>query len=68
MNSQKIFSWSKRQSTSDPYYRTGGLLSIEASPDVSSNGFEAKVRMDPSSIYDALAERVDVVAQKEANT
>ncbi|KAF2827319.1 hypothetical protein CC86DRAFT_348672 [Ophiobolus disseminans] len=39
MSSKKMFSWSKRQSTTDQYYRTGGLLSIEASPEV---GNEAK--------------------------
>lgn len=68
MNSKRIFSWSKRQSTSDPYYRTGGLLSIDASPEVSSNDFDAKVRIEDSRNHDALAECIDVVAQKEANT
>jgi hypothetical protein len=68
MSSKRMFSWSKRQSAADPYYRTGGLLSIEASPDISITGVEPKVRMDDSRNRDALAERIDVVAQKEANT
>jgi len=55
MSSKKIFSWSKRQSSSDTYYRTGGLLSIDASPDLSVDGVEAKVWMVNSGGHDALA-------------
>jgi hypothetical protein len=42
MTSKRIFSWSKRQSGSEPYYRTGGLLPIETNEE-HSNDFEAKV-------------------------
>ncbi|KAH8727133.1 hypothetical protein GQ44DRAFT_770569 [Phaeosphaeriaceae sp. PMI808] len=43
MNSKKMFSWSKRQSGSEQYYRTGGIVAIDTSPVVSNNGIEAKV-------------------------
>jgi hypothetical protein len=62
-----MFSWSKRQSGSETYYRTGGIIPIDASPDLSSNGVEAKVRIDDSRSLSALAWRIDVVAQNEAN-
>jgi len=61
MNSRRIFSWSKRRSSSESY-RTGGLVSIDTSPSIASNGFE-KVR--PPGVKDALATRIDVVAQGE---
>ncbi|KAF1946752.1 hypothetical protein EJ02DRAFT_393918 [Clathrospora elynae] len=41
MTSKRIFSRSKRQSGSEPYYRTGGLLLMTNDTDP-SNGFEAK--------------------------
>jgi hypothetical protein len=44
MTSKRIFSWSKRQSGPEPYYRTGGLLPIETKEVEPSNDFEAKVR------------------------
>ena len=44
MTSKRIFSWSKRQSGSEPYYRTGGLLPIETNEIEASDDFEAKVR------------------------
>lgn len=43
MSSKRMFSWSRRQSASEPYYRTGGLLPIEAEGIEVSHGFEAKV-------------------------
>ncbi|KAF2024702.1 hypothetical protein EK21DRAFT_78183 [Setomelanomma holmii] len=49
MSSKRIFSWSKRQSGSEVYYRTGGIVPIDASPDLISHGFEAKVRVTPNS-------------------
>ncbi|KAF1843913.1 uncharacterized protein K460DRAFT_153963 [Cucurbitaria berberidis CBS 394.84] len=42
MTSKRIFSWSKRQSSAEPYYRTGGLLPIDTNGRDSSNGFETK--------------------------
>ncbi|KAH7085521.1 hypothetical protein BKA63DRAFT_499767 [Paraphoma chrysanthemicola] len=43
MSSKRIFSWSKRQSGSETYYRTGGIVPIDTSPELSSsNGVEAK--------------------------
>jgi hypothetical protein len=67
MTSRRIFSWSKRQSGSE-YYRTGGIVPIDTSPDLSNNGAEAKVRADGSRRRCALAKRTDVVAQSKANT
>ncbi|KAL6709534.1 hypothetical protein ACN47E_001469 [Coniothyrium glycines] len=43
MNSKRIFSWSKRQSSSETYYRTGGLLPIDADGAEFSNGLEVQV-------------------------
>lgn len=68
MSTKRIFSWSKRQSSPEPYYRTGGLLPIDTHGTGSGNGFEAKVRIDCSRNHDALAERIDVVVQNEANS
>ncbi|KAF2851212.1 hypothetical protein T440DRAFT_467942 [Plenodomus tracheiphilus IPT5] len=42
MSSKRMFSWSKRQSSSEPYYRTGGLLPIDA--DGSTSGDALSVR------------------------
>ncbi|XPS68228.1 hypothetical protein M3J07_000513 [Ascochyta lentis] len=42
MSSKRLFSWQKRQSNAEPYYKTGGLLSIDALAGESSNGPEAK--------------------------
>ncbi|KAH7095175.1 hypothetical protein FB567DRAFT_21922 [Paraphoma chrysanthemicola] len=43
MTSKRIFSWSKRQSGSETYYRTGGIVPIDASPELSgNNGIDAK--------------------------
>ncbi|KAH7378796.1 hypothetical protein BKA66DRAFT_513200 [Pyrenochaeta sp. MPI-SDFR-AT-0127] len=44
MSTKRIFSWSKRQSTSsaEPYYRTGGLLPIDANGTSPNDGLEAK--------------------------
>jgi hypothetical protein len=64
MTSKGIFFWSKRQSSAEPYYRTGGLLPIDTSPNDSSNGFETEVRVDDEQ-PGALAERIDVVAQDD---
>jgi hypothetical protein len=44
MSTKRMFSWSKRQSGAEPYYRTGGLLPIEANETDTSNGFDVKVR------------------------
>jgi hypothetical protein len=66
MNSKRIFSWSKRQSSSETYYRTGGLLPIEANGEDSGNGLEVQVRQTVPENFDALAERINVVAQNEA--
>ena len=63
MSSKRMFSWSKRQSNSEPYYRTGGLLPIEAVGSEPCHGFEAKVR---GRYCNALADYVDVVVQDEA--
>jgi hypothetical protein len=50
MSSKRLFSWSRRQSGAEPYYRTGGLLpidliDIDASGSDSSNTLEPKVRV-----------------------
>ncbi|CAO2656324.1 Nn.00g051270.m01.CDS01 [Neocucurbitaria sp. VM-36] len=55
MSSKRIFSWSKRQSSSEPYYRTGGLLPIDTNETESSYDFEAKIvakagRQRPSNL------------------
>jgi hypothetical protein len=42
MPTKRILSWSKRQSSSEPYYRTGGLLAIE-SIEPEPNDYEPKV-------------------------
>jgi hypothetical protein len=53
MSSKRLFTWSKRQSGAEPYYRTGGLLPIDmidvdTSGSDSSNTLEPKVRVLPS--------------------
>ena len=55
MTSKRIFSWSKRQSGSEPYYRTGGLLPIETNELEANNDLEAKVRWNIRESYNALA-------------
>jgi hypothetical protein len=62
-SSRRIFSWPKRQSASDMYYRTGGIIAIDTSPHVARNGVEAKVRLHDPESRGALAERMDVFAQ-----
>ncbi|KAH6637388.1 hypothetical protein C7974DRAFT_389411 [Boeremia exigua] len=42
MSSKRLFSWSRRQSTVEPYYKTGGLLPIESISSEPSNITEAK--------------------------
>ncbi|KAH7394030.1 hypothetical protein DE146DRAFT_616609 [Phaeosphaeria sp. MPI-PUGE-AT-0046c] len=42
MNSKKMFSWSKRQSSLDNYYRTGGIVPIDTGPVASNHGAEQK--------------------------
>jgi hypothetical protein len=66
MTSKRIFSWSKRQSGSEPYYRTGGLLPIETNDVEPSNDFEAKVRWNIREDHSALAKtRRDNAARDE---
>lgn len=60
MTSKRLFSWSKRQSTAEPYYKTGGLLPIECIETESSNN-EAKVR--PGRLRDELALHINVFAR-----
>ncbi|KAF2623341.1 hypothetical protein BU25DRAFT_296497, partial [Macroventuria anomochaeta] len=43
MSSKRLFSWSKRQSNAEPYYKTGGLLPIDTIGNEPSNTTEAKV-------------------------
>ncbi|KAF1838000.1 hypothetical protein BDW02DRAFT_68353 [Decorospora gaudefroyi] len=67
MTSKRIFSWSKRQSASEPYYRTGGLLPIETNDIGSSNDFEAETspnsgRRRPSNLTIATPENKQYVS------
>ncbi|UPX19603.1 uncharacterized protein EKO05_0009861 [Ascochyta rabiei] len=54
MSSKRLFSWQKRQSNAEPYYKTGGLLSIDALEGEPSNAPEAKdtqkARRRPSNL------------------
>ncbi|KAI4927319.1 hypothetical protein J4E85_005829 [Alternaria conjuncta] len=50
MPSKRILSWSKRQSSSEPYYRTGGLLSIESIEPESNTDVEAKSYHTPRHV------------------
>ena len=45
MSSRRLFSWSRRQSNAEPYYKTGGLLSIDTLENEFGSNAEAKVRM-----------------------
>ncbi|KAH9879798.1 hypothetical protein J1614_001822 [Plenodomus biglobosus] len=51
MNSKRTFLWSRRQSSSEPYYRTGGLLPIDAQ---CPKAFAEDVVQRPSSLQIAL--------------
>lgn len=57
MSSKRLFSWSKRQSNAEPYYKTGGLLSIDALGIESGNDHEAKVRVNCRMTETELAMR-----------
>ncbi|RAR07640.1 hypothetical protein DDE83_006380 [Stemphylium lycopersici] len=46
MPSKRILSWSKRQSGSEPYYRTGGLLAIDSVEVESCNDIDAKTTLN----------------------
>ncbi|KAF3005191.1 hypothetical protein E8E13_010723 [Curvularia kusanoi] len=54
MSSKRLFSWSKRQSSAEPYYKTGGLLPIECLEPEASNNAEAQdsqtARRRPSNL------------------
>lgn len=63
MSSKRLFSWQKRQSSVEPYHKTGGLLSIDTLQGESSNSTEAKVRVETWTADDELAMR-NVVMQK----
>ncbi|KAG9380592.1 hypothetical protein A1F94_009487 [Pyrenophora tritici-repentis] len=45
MPSKRILSWSKRSSSSEPYYRTGGLLPIDTVATEPSNELDAKTAL-----------------------
>jgi hypothetical protein len=45
MSSKRVFSWQKRHSKAEPYYKTGGLLSIDTLGNELSNDHVAKVRL-----------------------
>ncbi|KAF1923555.1 uncharacterized protein M421DRAFT_308423 [Didymella exigua CBS 183.55] len=42
MSSKRLFSWQKRHSHAEPYYKTGGLLPIDSLGNEPSNDHEAK--------------------------
>lgn len=66
MSSKRLFSWQKRQSNVEPYYKTGGLLSIDDLEGEPSNGAaEAKVRVTAATAGGELAMRNNVFVHEE---
>ena len=63
MSSKRLFSWQKRQSNAEPYYKTGGLLSIDTLEGEPSTSTEAKVRVEAQVAAGELAMRNNVVVQ-----
>ena len=61
MPSKRILSWSKRQMSPEPYYRTGGLLPIDTLAIESSDDLDAKVRCnDPENKHVPARETVSL--------
>ncbi|KAK1914955.1 hypothetical protein P3342_011884 [Pyrenophora teres f. teres] len=46
MPTKRILSWSKRSSSSEPYYRTGGLLAIDTAATESGNDVDEKTALE----------------------